>query len=95
MRSRGEKLRYAGRVETRFSQTEGCPQTGSSSADDNGIVFVINDRIFAGDESRRLLCPQVLGSEYTLRRPGRRESACGWAETPRELLTQRSAIDPS
>jgi hypothetical protein len=51
VRSGGEKLRYAGRVETRFSQTEGRSQTGSSSADDNGIVFVVDDRVFAGNEA--------------------------------------------
>jgi hypothetical protein len=85
VRPSGEKLGYTGGVETSFSKTERGTKTSSSSADNNGIVFVVDNGVFAGDEARRFLCPQVLGSENTLRWPGGRESSCGWAEAPREL----------
>jgi hypothetical protein len=66
----GEKLRYTGGVETSFSETERGAKTSSSSTNNNGIVFVVDDGVFAGNETQRFLCPQVLSSENALRWPG-------------------------
>lgn len=41
VRSSGEKLRDTGSVESSFSKTEGGTQTGTTSTDDDGIVFVV------------------------------------------------------
>jgi hypothetical protein len=51
VRSSREKLGYTGSVETSFSETECSAETGSSSADNNGIVFVVDDGVFARDEA--------------------------------------------
>jgi len=51
VRSSGEKLGYTGCVETSFSETECRAETSSSSADNNGIVFVVDDGVFARDEA--------------------------------------------
>lgn len=51
VRSSGEKLRDTSCVEASLSETEGRSQTGSSSADNDGIVLVVDDGVLAGDES--------------------------------------------
>jgi hypothetical protein len=51
MRPSGEKLGYTGGVETSFGETERGAKTSSSSADNNRIVFVVDDGVFARDES--------------------------------------------
>ena len=63
MRSGGEKLGDTGRVEASFSETKGCSQTCATSTDDDGIVFVVNYRVFLRDEAGSLLRLEVLGSE--------------------------------
>ena len=63
MRSGGEELRDTGGVEASFSKAEGRSQTGATSSNDNGIVFVVDNGVLAGDEAGGLLGPKVLGSE--------------------------------
>jgi hypothetical protein len=75
VRSGGEELGDTGRVEASFSKAEGRSQTGATSSDDNGIVFVIDDGVLAGDEAGCLLGPEVLGSEDAGGGAGRRESS--------------------
>jgi hypothetical protein len=51
VRPSGEKLGYTGCVETSFSETKRGAETSSSSTDNNGIVFVVDDGVFARDEA--------------------------------------------
>jgi hypothetical protein len=51
VRSSGKELRYTGGVESSFSETESCSQPSSSGSNNDGIIFVIDDRVFAGDEA--------------------------------------------
>jgi hypothetical protein len=63
--SGGEELGDTGGVEASFSETEGCSQTSSSSANNDGIVLVVDNGVLARDKARCLLRPQVLSSEDT------------------------------
>lgn len=44
-----EELCNTGSVETSFSKTESSTKTSTTSTDDNSIVFVVNDGVFAGN----------------------------------------------
>jgi hypothetical protein len=57
MRSGGEELRYAGRVEASLSETEGCSQPRASSSNNDSVILVVDDRVLLGDESGCFLCP--------------------------------------
>ena len=74
VRSGREELRYTSGVEASFGETEGCSQTSSTGADDNGIVFMIDDGIFLRNEPRSFFRFEVLGSEDASGRSRRRES---------------------
>ena len=47
VRSGGEELCDAGRVEAGLCETECGAQTGASRSDDNGIVLVVDDGVLA------------------------------------------------
>lgn len=49
--SRGEELRYTGCVEASLGETEGCSQSGTTSANNEGIVLVVLWRQSAASES--------------------------------------------
>jgi len=46
-----EELGDTSSVEASLSETEGRSQTSSSSADNNGIVLVVDNGVLAGDEA--------------------------------------------
>ena len=51
MRTSREKLGDTSSVEASLSETEGRTQTSSSSANDDGIVLVVDNGVLARDES--------------------------------------------
>ena len=58
--SGGEQLGDTSSVETSLSQTEGGSQTSTTSTNDQGIVFVVNDGVLVAEEWRSLLCAKGL-----------------------------------
>jgi len=68
----GKQLGDTGRVEARLGQSKGCSQTSSSCTDDEGIVFVVNDGVFAGDGAGCVGCSQRLAVGDDLVGAGRR-----------------------
>jgi hypothetical protein len=52
--SSGEELGYARGVETSLGKTKGCPQTGTASTNDNGIILVI---LLPGQKGLHIYCP--------------------------------------
>ncbi len=50
MRTGREELGNTGCVEASLGKTEGRTQTSSSSTNNNGIVFVVNNGVLARDE---------------------------------------------
>ena len=58
--SGGEQLGDTSSVETGLSQTEGGSQTSTTSTNDQGIVFVVNDGVLVAEEGRSLLCAKGL-----------------------------------
>lgn len=85
VRTGREELGDTGGVEASLGETKGGAQTGSSSADDDGIVLVVDDGVLARDKARGLLGLQVLGSKDAGGGPCRRESARRCADALREL----------
>merc|ERR1712093_21258 len=55
--SGGEELCDAGGVEAGLCETEGGSQAGTTGADDDGIVLVVDDRVLAGDDGRSFFSP--------------------------------------
>lgn len=75
MRTGREELGDTGSVEASFGETEGRAQTSTSSANNDGIVLVVDDGVLARDKARGLLGLQVLGSKDAGGGPCRRESS--------------------
>lgn len=94
VRTGREELGDTSSVETSLSQTEGRSQTCSSSANNDGIVLVIDNGVLAGDETRGLLGPQVFSAVDAGSGPCRRESPRWCAYALRELWRNSLAIAP-
>lgn len=60
MRSSGEQLGDTGSVEASLGETEGGSQTSTTGADNESIVFVVNDGVLVAQEWRGLLCAKRL-----------------------------------
>jgi hypothetical protein len=60
MRSSREQLGDTGSVETSLGETERGSQTGTTSTDNESIVFVVNDGVLVAEEWRGLLCAKGL-----------------------------------
>lgn len=55
VRSGREKLGDTGSVEASLGETEGGSQTGTTSTNNQSIVFVVNDGVLVAEERRSLL----------------------------------------
>lgn len=58
-----EQLRDTGGLEAGLGKTEGGPQTSTAGADDDGIIFVVDDRILFRDRSEGFLRPEDVARE--------------------------------
>lgn len=67
MRPGREELRDTRSVEASFSETKGRSQTRPPSADNDGVILVIDDGVFLRDKAGCLLRPQIAGAEYACR----------------------------
>lgn len=85
VRTGREELGDTGGVEASLGETEGRAQTSTSSANNDGIVLVVDDGVLARDKARGLLRLQVLGSKDAGGGPCRRESSRRCADALREL----------
>jgi hypothetical protein len=75
MRSSGEQLGDTGSVEAGLGKTEGGSQTSTAGADDESIVFVVNDGVLVAEEWRGLLCAKGLVCDDTSGGGAAREGA--------------------
>jgi hypothetical protein len=85
VRTGREELGDTGGVEASLGETKGRAQTSSSSANNDGIVLVVDNGVLARDKARGLLGLQVLGSKDAGGGPCRRESSRRCADALREL----------
>lgn len=60
VRSGREELGNTGSVEASLSETESGSQTGTTSTDNQSIVFMVNDGVLVAEEGRSLLCAKGL-----------------------------------
>lgn len=65
MRTCREELGDTGGVEASLGETESSSQTGTTSTNNQGIVFVVNDGVLVAEERRSLLCAKGLVCDDT------------------------------
>jgi hypothetical protein len=59
-----EEFRDTSRTESSFSQAKSSSQTSAASADDNRVIFMVNDGVFMGDMTGGFLCIKRLTGKY-------------------------------
>jgi len=86
VRSRREELGNTCGVETSLGETKGGSQTCTTSANDKGIIFVVDDRVFIRDEGRCLLgAKRLVGDDLGSRGGAREETSLLSLDASREL----------